>query len=108
MARIITALVVSLLLTGWASADELSDSLKAREISQMISASELCGYQVDMQRVRQFAEEELANMDDLARITFQTAGRAMKTKLQEMNEVERVGTCGLLKGLGRRYKLLAQ
>lgn len=88
-----------------AYADEMNDAMKAREVSQIIAGAEVCGYQLSVDKTATFASDDLAEMGDLARMTFESAGGAMKIKLQEMSEIERVTKCALMKKLASKYGL---
>lgn len=87
---------------------EQDDAFAAREISQVISAAALCGYELDEASVARFAEVDLPKMSEMARMTFQTAGGAMEIKLSEMSKARRIATCSMLQGLAGKYGLSSE
>lgn len=99
-------LALALLFATDAAAQDFADVMKAREISQLISASEPCGFALDDEDVAQFAETELPKMSDSARMMFQSAGGAMEIRLSEQPKTKRIATCAMLRGLARKYQFL--
>lgn len=57
---------------------KLNGMQTAREAGQIIATAEVCGYELDAEKVSAFMTDTLAEMDQTARMSFQSAGGAQK------------------------------
>ena len=82
--------------------------IEAREISQVVRTADLCGYDLDEDRVGAFVSDRVAAMGPTARQVFQTSGRAHRSRLERMSAVERTASCALQERVARDFGLLRE
>lgn len=85
---------------------KLNGMQTAREAGQIIATAEICGYELDAGKVSAFMTEILAEMDQTARMSFQSAGGAHKLRMGEMSEIERTAACALQAKLAKKMRLM--
>ena len=85
---------------------KLNGMQTAREAGQIIATAEVCGYELDAEKVSAFMTDTLAEMDQTARMSFQSAGGAQKIRMGEMSEIERIAACALQAKLAKKMGLM--
>ncbi|SOE18579.1 hypothetical protein SAMN05877838_3508 [Hoeflea halophila] len=103
--RTLAAIAFALLVTGPVAADTMSDMVMAREIGQIVGTADLCGYDLDADKVAAFVSEQLAAMAPTSRAAFQSGSGAQKIRMKEMSELERKVTCATQAKVAVKYGL---
>ena len=101
----LAAIAIAALVAGPASADDMDDAMMAREVGQIVGTAEICGYELDADKVAAFVSERLAAMDTMARGMFQTGSGAHKFRIEKMSELERKVTCATQAKVAAKYGL---
>lgn len=91
-----------------ASADAMDDTLKARELGQIVGSAELCNYPLDADKASGYVSEALAAMEPSSRSAYQAGLGAQKVRLQKMAEIERKVSCSTQAKLAAKYGILAK
>ncbi|MBB5041911.1 hypothetical protein [Shinella fusca] len=84
----------------------LNSMQTAREAGQIIATADACGYTLNPEKVSTFMRDTLAEMDQSARMVFQSAAGAQKIRMGEMSEIERTGACALQAKLAKKMGLM--
>lgn len=112
----LAAIAFAAMVAGPAAADDMQakldamtaqadDAMMAREVGQIVGTAELCGYELDADKVAAFVSERLAAMDPMSRGMFQTGSGAHKMRIKEMGEVERKVVCATQAKVAAKYGL---
>ena len=97
------SILVASAMPAFAGSD--SDLIVARELGQIVSSADICGYALDAEKVSTYVSEKVAPMDSAARAMFQSGGGAQKMRLKSMSTVEKAATCALQAKLAEKYEL---
>lgn len=100
------ALLLALLLPAAASADDLSDMIRAREVSQVVATAYTCGFAIDPGEVETFIANELVKMPEVSRLSYQTIGLATASELEKATPAQKTATCALMKALGEKHGIV--
>lgn len=101
----LAAIAIAALVAGPAAADMADDMMMAREVGQIVGTADLCGYQLDADKVAAFVSDRLAAMEPMARSAFQTGSGAHKMRVEQMGELERKVTCATQAKVAAKYEL---
>lgn len=101
----LAAIAIAALVAGPAVADMADDMMMAREVGQIVGTADLCGYQLDADKVAAFVSDRLAAMEPMARSAFQTGSGAHKMRVEEMGELERKVVCATQAKVAAKYGL---
>lgn len=103
--RMIAAIAFAAIVAGPAAADTADDMMMAREVGQIVGTAEICGYELDADKVAAFVSDRLAAMEPIARSAFQSGSGAHKMRIEEMGELERKVTCATQAKVAAKYGL---
>lgn len=106
--KYLIAIAAAALLESSASADQMDDSLKARELGQIVGSADICKYALDAEKVSGLVSDALAAMDPMSRSAYEPGLGAQKVRLQKMPEVERKVACATQQKLAAKYGVLAK
>ncbi|MBB4063689.1 hypothetical protein [Gellertiella hungarica] len=100
-------LVACLALTaGPAIAGESDDIFLAREIGQVISSADTCGYGLEAEKVKALIRDKVGPMSTNARAMVQASGNLQKNRFASMSDIEKTAACALLEETAKRFGLL--
>ncbi|WP_333900441.1 hypothetical protein [Agrobacterium pusense] len=90
------------------SADTLDDTMKARELGQIVGSADLCNYPLDPDKVSSYVSDALAAMEPSSRSAYQTGLGAQKIRFQKMTDIERKVSCSTQAKLAAKYGILSK
>lgn len=102
--RLLVGTAIAMLVAGSALASD-NDLVEARELGQIVSTADDCGYRLDDKKVAAYVSEKVAAMDSTSRAMFQTGGGAQKFRMQKMSSAEKSAVCALQAKLAQKYGL---
>lgn len=106
--RYLIAMAAAALFASSASADSMDDTLKARELGQIVGSADVCEYSLDADKVSGLVSDALAGMGPMSRSAYEPGLGAQKVRLKKMNEVERKVACATQQKLASKYGILAK
>lgn len=102
--RLLVGTAIALIVAGSALAND-NDLVEARELGQIVSTADDCGYKLDDKKVAAYVSEKVAAMDSTSRAMFQSGGGAQKLRMQKMSSAEKSAVCALQAKLAQKYGL---
>lgn len=102
--RLLVGTAIAMLVAGSAFANA-NDMVEARELGQIVSTADDCGYKLDDTKVAAYVSEKIAAMDSTSRAMFQSGGGAQKLRMQKMSSAEKSAVCALQEKLAQKYGL---
>lgn len=106
--KYLIAVTAAALSTSSAMADTLDDTIKARELGQIVGSADLCNYPLDADKVSSYVSDALAAMEASSRLAYQSGLGAQKIRLQKMTDIERKVSCSTQAKLASKYGILAK
>lgn len=105
MRAVFAVLAMNLALTP-AFADEAEEMFFATEMGQVVSAAEVCGYNVNTEALKSIMAGKVAELGSSAKMAYYVNAENYPDQLAAMSQTARSASCALQEALARKHGLL--
>lgn len=79
--------------------------MQSVEFAQIVSAADVCGYQIDDAALETFMSDRVAALHDQARFNYYAVTTTFPDELKEMTDTARKASCALQATIAKRHGL---